>query len=115
MHFFTALTIGKVEGLKLFDTEGYKQWHERWYKRISRQDGGEQAGRKLMEKSNPWIIPRNIEVEGVLNSSVNDKNYQPLHELLGKLANPYDYSKLDQAQIMPPEPSEEGYKTYCGT
>ena len=114
-YFFTALTIDSLEGVDLIETNEYKEWHQRWDKRLSRQDGGKEAGGKIMEISNPWIIPRNPEVERVLKSAVENENYIPLYELLEKLSKPFDYSKIDQEHREPPELSDTNYKTYCGT
>ena len=114
-YFFSSLTLGNLEGLALFKTGKDKAWKEKWEKRLDRQIGGKSAGREIMGKTNPWIIPRNIDVERVLTAAVDHENYIPVNELIEKLSNPFDYSKIGEEQRLPPEKLERQYKTYCGT
>lgn len=114
-YFFTLLTVGELEEMDLLEFKDYKEWQGKWENRLSSQDGGIAGGIKLMEKSNPWIIPRNREVERVLKAAVEEENYTPLHELLERLSKPFDYSQVGQENLKPPEPSGSHYKTYCGT
>lgn len=114
-YFFKALTLNDLKGQDFFATKEYTEWHLKWKARILQQEGGEEASIKVMESSNPWIIPRNRDVERVLKAAVEAQDYLPLHELLEKLSTPFDYSKIDQRHSSPPEPSGSQYKTYCGT
>ena len=114
-YFFTLLTIGKSGDLDFLDAREYKVWYVKWENRISRQEGGRDSGRELMERSNPYIIPRNQAVERVLKKAVDDEDYIPLYELIEKLSKPFEYSKIGQERLTPPEPSGNHYKTYCGT
>lgn len=114
-YFFTALTLDDLKGLDFFATKEYRDWQLKWKKRILQEEGGQELSKKVMEGSNPWIIPRNRDVEKVLKKAVENQDYLPLKELLGKLSVAFDYTMIDQEQLSPPEPSESQYKTYCGT
>lgn len=114
-HFFTALTLDNLEVAAVFETKEFIKWNQKRETRLLQQEGGKEMARQLMETSNPWIIPRNRDVERVLKIAVEDKNYMPLQELLTKISMTYDYSKLGQENLLVPKPSESSYKTYCGT
>jgi len=114
-YFFSGLTRDDLKDVAVIETNEYKEWKQKWDKRLFRQDGGKEAGRKIMETWNPWIIPRNRDVERVLKDAVEDENYITLYEFLEKLSKPFDYSRIDQEHREPPEQSDIHYKTYCGT
>lgn len=114
-YFFAFLTIGKGKVMGLLGTREYKEWEIRWERRVSKQGLAREAGKNLMKKSNPWIIPRNQELERVLSLAVEDEDYEPFYKLLEKLLNPFDYSKLDMDYHRPADASANKHKTYCGT
>jgi len=71
---------------------------------------------KTMQSANPVYIPRNYQVEKVLNSVSESGITQALEEFMQRLSTPYTTYELDINYMLPPLNSEEkNYKTYCGT
>ena len=70
---------------------------------------------KLMESSNPSIIPRNHRVEEALSAAVRNNDLSVMNSLLKRLKNTYDYSEVDDYYTQLPQKTGCKYKTYCGT
>ena len=70
--------------------------------------------RKLMEKSNPCVIPRNHIVEEVIYEAENG-NYAPLKEFMEILSEPYNYRRELSKNYTEPRIAKIPYQTYCGT
>jgi protein adenylyltransferase len=68
-----------------------------------------------MKSSNPSVIPRNHQVEKALEAAVEEGDYTVLKRLLYALSNPYNYLKVNEEYMCPPDPSSVPYVTYCGT
>jgi uncharacterized protein YdiU (UPF0061 family) len=81
-------------------------WYEKWDRRSI--DG------KLMDSTNPAVIPRNHIVENAISQAGNDGNMVPLYEMIEAQKEPYSDS-ASQYFKNPPEVIDENYKTYCGT
>ncbi|ADU28759.1 protein adenylyltransferase SelO [Evansella cellulosilytica] len=113
---FRALTLDKIEGMALFETDAFKKWYERWKARIGRQEEPISASIALMKKSNPAVIPRNHLVEEALDAAVEDGDYAVMERLLHVLEKPFDYT-LEKEKFTAPAPPEVScnYKTFCGT
>ncbi|WP_100397860.1 protein adenylyltransferase SelO [Bacillus sp. FJAT-44742] len=112
---FRALTLGKLEGIGLFDSEDFSKWHEKWQERVSRQEVSKDSIQEVMRKSNPSVIPRNHRVEEALEAAVAHEDYSVMEKLLDVLADPYAYSPEQDEYTTLPEPSGRPYRTYCGT
>ncbi|WP_156291339.1 protein adenylyltransferase SelO [Oceanobacillus salinisoli] len=113
---FLALTFDKSDGVAdLFEKEDFKQWQERWQKRLSRQEESKDDSHQLMRNSNPAIIPRNHRVEEALEAAVEREDYSVMEKLLDVLSNPYAHSPEQEEYTRPPEPSDQPYQTFCGT
>ena len=70
--------------------------------------------RAIMQKSNPFFIPRNHLVEQVIRAGL-DGDFAPFHRLVDVLEKPYE-EQPDNADLMaPPEPSQIVRATFCGT
>ena len=68
-----------------------------------------------MRRTNPAIIPRNHYVEEALSSAVEDKNLSKYTILLEALQDPYDLDNKYCAFHHVTAPSNETYRTFCGT
>jgi uncharacterized protein YdiU (UPF0061 family) len=112
---FRALTIGKLDGMALFDTEEFTQWHEQWQVRLGRQEKSKDDSYELMRKSNPAVIPRNHRVEEALEAAVKRGDYSVMDKLLHVLSKPFAYSDEQAEYCSLPVPSKRAYKTFCGT
>ena len=66
-------------------------------------------------ENNPWLIPRNHNIESSINSAVNG-DMKLLNNLISSSTHSYDYNKVDLELMTPPkEDYDQNYKTYCGT
>ncbi|MEN3939747.1 YdiU family protein [Prosthecobacter sp. SYSU 5D2] len=93
----------------------FRQWHEQWTARLSRQPQSEEAVRARMQAHNPAVIPRNHKVEEALQAAVEQQDYAPVKRLLEALARPYDDAAAHSEYSTPPPPGGQPYLTYCGT
>lgn len=112
---FRALTLGQLEGMELFSTKEFKEWHERWQSRLNKERKSKEDVEELMRNSNPAIIPRNHRVEEALEAAVERGDYSVMERLLAVLSNPYAYSSEQNEYAQPPAPSSCPYRTFCGT
>ncbi|MGB3367587.1 MAG: YdiU family protein [Acidaminobacteraceae bacterium] len=96
--------------IKAFDL-----WLQRWKLRLSTQSESLAECAELMKKNNPRIIPRNHQVEYALKSATENRDYEPINNLINALSKPFDYPATNIGYTLPPEANDEGYKTYCGT
>lgn len=111
---FRLLTLHKHEETALDGKEEFLKWYEKWQERRNRQVESKEASQQLMMKSNPVIIPRNHRVEEALDAAVNG-DYSVMEQLLKVLAKPYDYSVNQMEYCKLPDPSNQPYRTFCGT
>ena len=112
---FRALTIEKLENMKLFGVPEFTQWHKQWQERLGRQQESKDSSLQLMRNSNPAVIPRNHRVEEALDAAVNNEDYSVMEKLLEVLKNPYAYSPEQEDYTALPVESALPYKTFCGT
>lgn len=112
---FVDLTLEKTQSTDLYESDAFKAWLDRWKARLERQEQTDQGIKKLMQQANPVVIPRNHQVEKVLQAATEQDDFKPLQQLLAVLQSPYDYNSLNQQYMTPAEPSNRPYKTYCGT
>ncbi|MFT3859083.1 MAG: YdiU family protein [Aquabacterium sp.] len=89
-------------------------WLGRWRARSAALDPLAQAER--MRRVNPWIIPRNHQVEEALTAAAEREDMGPLHALLTAVRSPY-VETADNARFGEPAPSNVTacYQTFCGT
>ncbi|TLM98648.1 hypothetical protein FDZ73_23135, partial [bacterium] len=68
-----------------------------------------------MARHNPWLIPRNHQMEAALDAA-EQGDLAPFHRLLGALAEPYR-EQSRYADLAEPAPREfmRTFQTFCGT
>jgi len=110
---FCALTLGQHDA-EVFSTPEFRQWHERWQARLSRQPKPMDEIKNYMMQHNPAVIPRNHRVEEALTAAENG-DLSVTHNLLHVLRNPYAYTPNQEVYSKPPPFESCGYKTFCGT
>jgi uncharacterized protein YdiU (UPF0061 family) len=97
------------------DPTAYDRWAERWRRRLADEPGDAAAQRTLMRTVNPAFIPRNHQVEAMIEAAVEWQDFAPFKTLLSVLARPYedqpDFARYAEA----PEGGGRGYRTFCGT
>ena len=112
---FYNLTIDNMNGMDMFKSTDFKEWYKLWQERLKRQNNSQEDCVKLMESSNPSIIPRNHRVEEALSAAVRNNDLSVMNSLLKRLKNTYDYSEVDDYYTQLPQKTGCKYKTYCGT
>jgi len=112
---FVDLTLDRTPSSDLYESDAFKDWLDRWKARLERQKQTDQDIKNLMKQANPVVIPRNHQIEKVLQAATEQDDFKPLQQLLAVLQAPYDYNALNLEFMTPPEPSSSPYKTYCGT
>ena len=91
-----------------FQNNKFNNWKMKWQKRLTKDS------HKLMEYSNPKIIPRNHNVENVLKSA-EDNDLAPFNDMLKALKNPYTNQEILAKYRYPPAKGDKKYQTFCGT
>ncbi len=109
-----ALADGANRPDPLFKDDDMVRWQSRWQARLGRQPQSLTAAGTLMRSRNPAVIPRNHRVEEALAAAGQD-DYQPLQRLLSVLARPYDDTPEQAPYRSPAPPSDQAYRTFCGT
>lgn len=112
---FRALTLDRPEELPMYHSVAFSSWYDQWKKRLERQEQPLHLAFETMKKANPAIIPRNHRVEEALEAVIQEDDYSVMHQLMEQLKNPYAYSDAQEEYAQPPEPSDQPYRTYCGT
>lgn len=103
--------------LELFndDKQGINNWLDVWRARLAQQKENMKEIAVAMRKINPLYIPRNQNVENVLQAAVENSDYQPFEELLSVLSKPFEEQEGMEKYAARPVPAGERYRTFCGT
>jgi uncharacterized protein YdiU (UPF0061 family) len=112
---FRDLASGSPPEASLFHAPDFKQWLDRWQARLRRQPASWEASRRLMRTTNPAVIPRNHRVEEALAAAVERADTSVMENLLGALSQPYQEPPEEAGYHLPPPPSAQPYRTFCGT
>jgi uncharacterized protein YdiU (UPF0061 family) len=112
---FRDLASGSLPEASVFRAPDFKRWHERWQARLSRQTDPWEASRRLMNTHNPAIIPRNHRVEEALAAAVERADFTVMEKLMGVLSQPFEDPPEQDGYHLPPPPSSQPYRTFCGT
>ncbi len=99
----------------VYNQPDFKAWHSRWKERIGEDQEKMAKAHSIMQQYNPWVIPRNHIVEEALEKAAAHNDFQPLHQLMEILLNPYQRSEIPGKYQSPPPRGDEGYQTFCGT
>jgi len=112
---FRNLATGSSAEASVFRTQDFKQWFEHWQARLKRQPGSRESSRRLMNAHNPAVIPRNYRVEEALEAAVERGDFTVMEKLIAVLSRPYEDPPEQAGYHLPPPPSEQPYRTFCGT
>ena len=109
---FRSLAAG-CPAESLHDDAEFSAWHVKLEARRSRHGGSPEAAEDLMRRHNPAFIPRNHLVEEALRAATIEGDLSVMQRLLEVLAKPYD--DRDLPEFSAPGPTDESYRTFCGT
>lgn len=112
---FRHLAAESLPDMPMLCDAAFREWHRRWLERLKRQPQSAAASRMLMRSHNPSVIPRNHLVEEALEAAVDRGDLSLMKQLLDVLSRPFDDPPEHGGYHLPPEPSEPGYQTFCGT
>jgi uncharacterized protein YdiU (UPF0061 family) len=94
---------------QFIDRAAFDAWSERWMTHRSPDFS------KMMAAANPQIIPRNHQVEAVIQSGIAG-DFAPFHTMLAAVTQPFAPLTDDtEAFARPPTKSEQIMQTFCGT
>ena len=97
------------------DLVAYDDWAARRRARLA-LDGMDGAERRAsMNRVNPAVIPRNHRVEAMIEAAVERQDFSLFEEMNEVLATPFEERPEHEAYRAPPPPSEQPYRTFCGT
>ena len=111
---FCSLMNDDVQNDKTFNNKEFIDWHQKWKKRLAKNNNSTEESLKLMRSVNPIVIPRNHKVEEVLEAA-NKDDLNPFHDFLKVLEKPYENQIKNNNYQSPAPPSEKKYQTFCGT
>ena len=110
---FTNTFRGLVDGTardQLDTSAEFDTWAAKWQARIASED--DPMGRMIT--ANPVLIPRNHQIEAMIQSAVAGDD-DPFTRLMTAYASPYE-ANPDHADLRsPPAPEEVVQATFCGT
>ena len=112
---FRNLCSEKLPEGKLYQDGNFKQWYQRWQKRVERNQQPLTVSLEVMKNNNPNFIPRNHRVEEALQAAGEDADFSVFKKLMEVIANPYQDNSLYSEYKNPPKPEERIYQTFCGT
>jgi len=112
---FRDLSSGSLPEASLFQAADFRQWFERWQARLKQQPDSWDTARRHMKAHNPAVIPRNHRVEEALEAAVERADYSLMEKLLDVLSHPFQDPSEQAGYHLPPPPSAEPYRTFCGT
>lgn len=106
---FRALGTKKARD-QFTDPAAYDQWAVDWQARVA----DEPDPVAMIEKTNPWVIPRNHRVEEMISAAVQG-DYALFDRLSNALSRPFEVQPDKMELTRPPLPSEIVPATFCGT
>ena len=110
-RFFRGLTVSDdAARAELQSPAALDGWLQRWHDRVD--DSG--AARTRMAGVNPSVIPRNHQVQAVIDAAT-DGDLGPLDALVEATRDPFADRELDHPLTLAPAPEEVVHRTFCGT
>lgn len=104
-----------LEGTQeLYANEDFLEWRFVWNDRKTLEGENNEQSIRLMQAANPFVIPRNHQVEKVLDLAEKG-DMTVFFKWLEALKNPYRYEDNRREMQELPKESTVGYRTFCGT
>ncbi|MDD4966278.1 YdiU family protein [Halothiobacillus sp.] len=93
----------------------FADWLERWNTRVAQEKRTADARAERMDAVNPVIIPRNHQVEAMIEAAVREGDFAPFHALLAAVTHPFE-NRPEWQKYAEPAPASFGpFTTFCGT
>lgn len=101
---------------ELFDNpDSFDEWAASWQRRLAADGRDPAERRRQMEQTNPAVIPRNHQVERVIQAAYENGDMAPTERLLAAITDPYREDPAHEEYMQPPRPEEVVRNTFCGT
>jgi uncharacterized protein YdiU (UPF0061 family) len=97
------------------DAASCDAWVPRWRQRLREEPQHEAARPAAMRAVNPAFIPRNHQIEAVIQAAVKQDDFGPFETLLTVLSRPYEDQPAHAGYADPPRPDQCVVQTFCGT
>lgn len=97
------------------DPTAFDRWAVEWRSRLSRDAQDANARRGAMDRVNPAFIPRNHQVEAMIEAAIQQEDFSLFHRMLDVLSRPFEDQPDAGAFAQPPLPHERVAATFCGT
>ena len=113
---FTAPDIFDLETEeKLKFHKEFAEWSNEWKTKIAEQTASLDATWGNMYEINPLFIPRNHQIQRVIDFAIDADDYQPLDQMLTAITDPFTENAELKHLAKQPKPEEEIKQTFCGT
>ena len=104
----------------LVPSEELKAWIKDWKLILKHHNFEKDKALKILSSSNPFIIPRNHQVEKSLLESVQNykigiTEFKSFERLIKALSKPFKDNSKNIDLCLPPKESEKIHETFCGT
>jgi uncharacterized protein YdiU (UPF0061 family) len=105
------LLAGRVEdrGAPQFD-----EFEARWQERVTRSGRTADAISSAMDAVNPWVIPRNHQIERAIVGAASG-DFHVFHALRDALSHPFETQPGFEEFAEPPQVEQRITQTFCGT
>ena len=100
---------------KLRSHRAFLDWSIEWKTKITEQKESLDTTFRNMNKINPLFIPRNHQIQRVIDFAIDAEDYQPLEEMLTAITDPFTENPKLMHLAKQPKPDEEIKQTFCGT
>lgn len=102
---------------ELFDDPNvFDEWAAKWRQRLKAEPRDDPERHAAMRVENPAYIPRNHRVQQAIDAAVaEDRDLQPLDDLLTVTGTPFDDHAALSDYTRPPRADEVVARTFCGT
>ncbi|WP_018261612.1 protein adenylyltransferase SelO [Methylobacterium sp. WSM2598] len=97
------------------DPTAFDAWAPRWRARLAAEPMPGPERRAAMDRVNPRFIPRNHQVEAVIEAAIERDDVAPFGELVEVLSEPYAEQPERARYAEPPQEHERVLRTFCGT
>lgn len=97
------------------DAAAFTEWLDKWQQRLATETRSDAERQAAMQAVNPLYIPRNHLVEAVIRSAEDHGEFQPFHDLVELLQEPFQQQDVADRYTQPPQAEEVVQNTFCGT
>jgi len=80
----------------------FDAWLAQWQARLATENSDASQQQQRMLATNPVFIPRNHLVEEAIRAAVTNNDFQPFHQLVDVLAEPFRYDMKFFRYALPP-------------